>query len=432
MNTHQWKAKGRELEKRLADFKSDYEDNPAYSDRAKEQAYDELRTEFKAWQAAEPDTVNSDTVKKLALDGASSGTLYKGQFNMNTIDDVSGMSYEELASKVPDLDGTIIKTRGLHVDPVEYNDRQGAKNVSDAILKGVTDGSRVQTKAFTTASSLVPADLSLPIQERIYDVDIMSYLPTITGSGSTFRFVYDPSTTGVTATVVAEGAAKPQNVVTYENVDTAYTKLAEFITLSHETISDYPQSLGATIQRAMNDVISKRNTQLLSGSGASGNMNGLITAAGSTIAVPGSLATGVTQLDYFIQAVDTLRVAPGVFAVADLCLLHPSTWHSLLLLKDSLGRPLLNPEQGVATSFQIAGVPVKISTDVPAGTAVVLDTSRYGYVVVRESVLVLDGFNASDFVENLRSWVIETRLTHIVTRPTAICTITGLETTFTI
>jgi hypothetical protein len=101
-----------------------------------------------------------------------------------TIDDVSGLSYEELASKVPDLDGTIIKTRGLHVDPVDYNDRQGAKNISDAILKSVNDGSRVQTKAFTTASSLVPADLSLPIQERIYDVDIMRHLPTITGSGS--------------------------------------------------------------------------------------------------------------------------------------------------------------------------------------------------------------------------------------------------------
>jgi HK97 family phage major capsid protein len=417
-----FKARGLEIQKRLADFK-DFEND---------EAYNALVADYKAYEAERDNNTNiNDWAAKIA---GSNSTL-KGNAPMtgqNTIDDVSGLSYEELAAQVPNLDGTVIKTRGLHVDPATFNDRVGAKNVADAIIKAVTDGSRVQAKAFTSASSLVPPDLSLPIQERIYDVDIMSYLPVITGTGSTFRYVKDPSTTGVIATVVAEGAAKPQNVVTYTNVDTAYAKLAEYITLSHETITDYPQSLGVTVQRAMNDVISERNLQLVSGSGASGNLDGLVTAAGSTIAVPGSLPTGVTQLDYFIQGVDTLRVASGVFAVADLVLLHPSTWHSLLLLKDSLGRPLLNPEQGVAASFQIAGVPVKISTDVPAGTAVMLDTSRYGYVVVRESMLVLDGYNASDFIENLRSWVIETRLTQIVTRPTAICTITGLETTFTI
>lgn len=422
------------MAQRLASFKNEIEDDHSLTEAQKQAEFDKLVADYKAVQRdiKNQEARGTNPMSKAMDPGSLVGSSTVNGGPMNTVDNVSGMTYEELASKVPDLDGTIIKTRGLHVDPVELNDRVGAKNVSDAIIKAVGDGSRVSMKAFTTASSLVPADLSLPIQERIYDVDVMSYLPVITGTGSTFRFVKDPSTTGVTATAVAEGAAKPQNVVTYVDTDTPYSKLAEFITLSHETIQDYPQSLGVTIQRAMNDVISKRNLELLSGTGTGGDLNGLITTAGNTVAVPSTLPANTSPLDYFIQGVDVLRTAPGVFAVADLCLLNPVTWHSLLLLKDTLLRPLLNPAQGIAASFQIAGVPVKLSTDVPAGVAVMLDTSRYGYVVVRESMLVLDGFNASDFIENLRSWVIETRLTQVVVRPTAICTITGLETTFTI
>jgi HK97 family phage major capsid protein len=279
---------------------------------------------------------------------------------------------------------------------------------------------------------LVPPDLSLPIQERIYDVDILSYLPVVTGTGSTFRIVKDTSTTGITAAGTAEGGNKPQLTVNYTNIDTAYVVGAVYITLTRQSISDYPQSLSVTIQRAMNDVMGWRNGQLLNGTGSGGQIQGLIPAAGSTIAVPATLPTGVTQLDYFVQAVDQMRVASGVFATPDLCFLNPVTWHSLLLIKDSLGRPLLNPMQGVATSYQIAGVPVKLSTDCPAGTACLVDTNRYGYAVVREGMSVVDGYVATDLAQNQRSWVVEWRGMQTISRSAAICTITGLETTFVI
>jgi len=356
-----------------------------------------------------------------------------------SVDEVSGLTYEELARTMPNLDGTVIRTRGWDVDPADRtNNRDAAHAVAEEIKASVEEKRQfkavkyAETKSFTSASTLVPADLSLPIVERLFDIDVMGYLPTISGGSSTFRVVTDTTITSSytpTAALVAEGGPKPQNPVAYTDQDFSYGKLAEYVTLSRETLSDYPTSLNVTIQKMFNDLIMQRNIELLSGAST---IPGLIPNAGNTIAVPDTLPTGATQLDYFVQAAETVRSAPGVYAEPDLCIMHPTTWYSLLLIKDTLGRPLLNPAQGIATTHQIAGVPVRLSTDIAAGTAVLLSTQHYGYVVVREAIVTLTGYNQSDFIENLQSWVGETRLTQVIVRPTAIVTITGLESTFTI
>jgi hypothetical protein len=50
MNISQWKAQGRELEQRLADFK----------DFGNDEAYNALRAEYKAWEAAERSDNNAN------------------------------------------------------------------------------------------------------------------------------------------------------------------------------------------------------------------------------------------------------------------------------------------------------------------------------------------------------------------------------------
>jgi HK97 family phage major capsid protein len=433
MNQAQLDARKAQLQDRLEKFTKSYA-----NDATKDRQFRQLKDEFEEWSREQErfDAIQKATAKMNNWGDASTAP---STVTPRAVDEVSGLTYEELARVTPNLDGTIIKTRGWQIDPADRtSNRDAAHAVAEEIKSSVEEKRQfkavkyAETKSFTSASSLVPADLSLPIQERIFDVDVMGYLPTITGGGSTFRIVTDTSITSSytpTAALTAEGAAKAQNPVAYTDVDFHYGKLAEYITLSRETLADYPTSLNVTIQKAMNDVVMERNIQLLSGTST---IPGLIPNAGNTIAVPTSLATGVTQLDYFVQAAETVRSAPGVFAEPNLCILHPTTWYSLQLIKDSLGRPLLNPSQGIAATHQIAGVPVKLSTDIAAGTALLLNTDRYGYVVVRESIVTLQGYNAEDFISNLQSWVVESRLTQVIVRPTAIVTITGLESTFTI
>jgi hypothetical protein len=71
---------------------------------------------------------------------------------------------------------------------------------------------------------------------------------------------------------------------------------------------------------------------------------------------------------------------------------------------------------------------VLVSTQFTAGTFVLVDTSLYGRVVVRESLVTRIGYAGTDFTDNVIRFVAEERLTQTVERPAAICQITGLPT----
>jgi hypothetical protein len=63
------------------------------------------------------------------------------------------------------------------------------------------------------------------------------------------------------------------------------------------------------------------------------------------------------------------------------------------------------------------------------GDAFLVDTSRFGFAVIRESLTLRQGTSADDFVRNLVRWVAEERLTLAVERPQAVLMLTGLPVT---
>jgi hypothetical protein len=58
----------------------------------------------------------------------------------------------------------------------------------------------------------------------------------------------------------------------------------------------------------------------------------------------------------------------------------------------------------------------------------VLDTRKFGYVVVREAITFRTGTNDDDFTRNLIRFVSEERLALAVERPAAVLAISGLPT----
>ena len=68
------------------------------------------------------------------------------------------------------------------------------------------------------------------------------------------------------------------------------------------------------------------------------------------------------------------------------------------------------------------------TTQLAAGTDVLLDTNKAGYVVVRESLTLRQGTSDDDFVGNVVRWVSEERLALAIERPAAVRKITGLPT----
>src|ERR1700755_3245508 len=74
------------------------------------------------------------------------------------------------------------------------------------------------------------------------------------------------------------------------------------------------------------------------------------------------------------------------------------------------------------------GVPVLTSTQFTRGKVVLLDTSRYRGVIVRESRATRIGYAGTDFTDNFIRLVAEERLTQTIERPKAICVISNLPT----
>lgn len=75
------------------------------------------------------------------------------------------------------------------------------------------------------------------------------------------------------------------------------------------------------------------------------------------------------------------------------------------------------------------GMPVLVTTQAIPGDMFLLDTTKFGKVIVREGITIRQGTADDDFVRNLLRWIYEERLNLGVERPSAILYLTSLPTT---
>lgn len=76
----------------------------------------------------------------------------------------------------------------------------------------------------------------------------------------------------------------------------------------------------------------------------------------------------------------------------------------------------------------IWGVSVLVTTQLTAGVGVLMDTTKFGRVHVREPLGVPVGFANDDFTRNIVRYVAEERIALAVERPSAVCKLTSLPT----
>ncbi len=67
-----------------------------------------------------------------------------------------------------------------------------------------------------------------------------------------------------------------------------------------------------------------------------------------------------------------------------------------------------------------------VTTQLTPGVGVLLDSTKFGRMAVREPLSVRVGFANDDLVRNIYRWVCEERLALAVERPSAILSITKL------
>jgi HK97 family phage major capsid protein len=117
---------------------------------------------------------------------------------------------------------------------------------------------------------------------------------------------------------------------------------------------------------------------------------------------------------------------PRAVAEPDLLLTTPGTWSAVRRVTDSYGRYYVSPDPSGDEVNTAWGIPVLTSTKFTDGTIVLVDTSLYGRVVVRESLVTRIGYAGTDFTDNVIRFLAEERLTQTIERPQAICVISKL------
>ena len=108
--------------------------------------------------------------------------------------------------------------------------------------------------------------------------------------------------------------------------------------------------------------------------------------------------TNETHLDSIEKSITALRVGPAL-ATADLLVLHPSDWSKLRRTKDLQARYLTQADPTVDEANQLWGVSVLTTTQNPVGKGLLVDTTKFGYVGIRESWS--ESSNADDWSKNL-------------------------------
>jgi len=188
--------------------------------------------------------------------------------------------------------------------------------------------------------------------------------------------------------------------------------------------------------------MSAENQRLLSGSGSGGQMTGLFNVSRILTHNHSSDPSGWTALDAIGDSIVQMRTASGVLAAPDLLIVSPQVWGALRRLKSTTGEFLIRRDvdtagalvrEGEATgpTDNLWGIPTLVTTDVDpsnVGQASLIDTTKFGYAVIREGLTMRAGFSEDDFVRNLQRYVFETRLNITVVCPQCVLALSNLPT----
>jgi HK97 family phage major capsid protein len=284
----------------------------------------------------------------------------------------------------------------------------------------------MEARDFTTGVPLLPAQLYPVPTFPIHEGRLLDRLPGFSLDAPSFEYIQVNTVTG-NAAVVAEGAAKPELDMPAVKVTVAALKLAVHAGISWESINDFDAFTTAVRTELMRKVIDVENQQLVYGTGGTTQLAGMTTTTGILTMTATGAGTPVENYTDFAGAIAALRTGPAL-ATPDLICMHPNTWANLRTQKDNYGRFLTDPDPSQDQASTIFGIDVLQSIFFNAGDAILIDTTKFGRVAVREPLVLRVGYSGTDFTNNILRSVCEERLNLAVERPAAILWLKGLPT----
>lgn len=304
--------------------------------------------------------------------------------------------------------------------------KQELKDAFKAIKRG--QPCAIEAKAYSSASSLLPAHLAPGIIPEYHEHRLLDHLPVTSITAPSYEFVIHTfgSDTGG-PDFVAEAAAKPEYVPAVSKSVVTAEKLAVHTGISTESLQDAPQWESYVINQVYRLIMDKENHALLYGTGSNNQILGLANTSGILTHDHSGDGATVTNLDAIEIAINTMRIQSGVFAVPTIAVTSPTTWSATRRIKSTTNEYIAgDPLHDAVTT--VWGVPVITTTAVNDGEMFIIDSSKYGSVLVREGLSMHTGYSGTDLIDNIVRFVFEERLAQATVIPSAVCQITNLAT----
>lgn len=256
------------------------------------------------------------------------------------------------------------------------------------------------TGTYFVAPTVVPGVIGAAYNQT----HIRNLISTGTTDSNVVRHIRDNGGEGG-PTTVAEGATKPQMDRDLAIVDANVRKIATYLRVPEEMISDIPFLTSFLTEVGTEEVLAVEDAQLLYGDGTGQNISGLATNA-TAFAAGTSVVASPNNFDVLRAGAKQMRVAkrnPDVFLVS------PTDYYDMVSKKDTTNNYILSGG-GNGLMPVIDGMPIVQLNQVAAGDFFVLDR-RASQIFFRENVNVRfyeqDQDNA---IKNLVTIVIEERL----------------------
>jgi HK97 family phage major capsid protein len=243
--------------------------------------------------------------------------------------------------------------------------------------------------------SIVAPQYAPGIHAAPFESDLRSFLPQSRTDSNTV--VVNTSVLTNNADTVAEGATKPTS--TNALTATSYTvgKYAHTFSVSSEFLSDVTgasqfisnQITGGLIEKINDNII----TQIL---------------ANDTAFSAGAFALGIesaNEFDVLMVAINQLRL--GNYN-PDTIFLNPNDFVKMSLLKDTTNT-YLRGTTGTSLQDNIQGVRILQSAAITSGDYHVMDSNRFGAWYTKENLRVEIGESGTDFIENQKTVLCESR-----------------------
>lgn len=373
------------------------------------------------------------------LRGLSAGVKGADADSMNRAGELM-RDIDELDKKIKAADDATATIAGIaRVTTSGGRTTMTRKSLGDAAVEAVKDAGlkqgvsgRVSAKAAATDTATNPQNMQGEVRQdvyfdstrRVYARDLFTQEPTDLNAVTYFK----ATVTGAPA-ITAEDGKKPQFSVDPEPVTVPLTKIAGIIKESDELLDDYPRLAAAINARGVYEKDVVVENQLINGTGASGQVKGLLGTDGIGAVEYANGGNAGAIADAIFEA--TMTVLNNSGRDADGLIINPADYQALRVYKDTNGQYMGGGYfsgaygNGTYTRYpDIWNLRTVVTPAIAAGTMIVGNFTAGASVITKGGTVVETGHDGEDFSHNRITVRVEERIALAVYEPKAFCKIT--------